>query len=149
MSQGGPSQRHIVKPQPPGGLKHFYSYPTSPWCPDVTLNSEIHKNLVRIKAPNSVLASKRKHKNQINHYNEERRVLMANSTVCQSNRSPFQTSRGEGNRQNKHKSNKLTKSTKISSLLPKEAIAMLKRPKIQEQNNTRQDTKHKTNRPVI
>ena len=38
--------------------------------PDVTLNTEIHKNLVRIKAPNSVNASKRKHKNQINHYNK-------------------------------------------------------------------------------
>ena len=35
--------------------------------PDATLNTEIHKNSVRIKAPNSVNASKRKHKNQINH----------------------------------------------------------------------------------
>ena len=31
-------------------------------------------------APNSVNASKRKHKNQINHYNKQRLVLMANST---------------------------------------------------------------------
>ena len=38
--------------------------------PDATLNTEIHKNSVRIKAPNSVNASKRKHKNQINHYNK-------------------------------------------------------------------------------
>ena len=52
--------------------------------PDATLNTEIHKNSVRIKAPNSVNASKRKHKNQINYYNKQRRVLMANSTVCQS-----------------------------------------------------------------
>ena len=52
--------------------------------PDATLNTEIHKNSVRIKAPNSVNASKRKHKNQINHYNKQRRVVMANSTVCQS-----------------------------------------------------------------
>ena len=52
--------------------------------PDATPNTEIHKNSVRIKAPNSVNASKRKHKNQINHYNKQRRVLMANSTVCQS-----------------------------------------------------------------
>ena len=52
--------------------------------PDATLNTEIHKNSVRIKAPNSVNASKRKHQNQINHYNKQRRVLMANSTVCQS-----------------------------------------------------------------
>ena len=33
--------------------------------PDATLNTEIHKNSVRIKAPNSVHASKLKHKNQI------------------------------------------------------------------------------------
>ena len=51
--------------------------------PDATLNTEIHKNLVRIKAPNSVNASKRKHKNQIIHYKKQRRVIMANSTVCQ------------------------------------------------------------------
>ena len=58
-------------------------------CPDATLNTEIHKNSVRIKAPNSVNASKRKHKNQINHYNKQRRVLMANSTVCQSKWKPM------------------------------------------------------------
>ena len=52
--------------------------------PDATLNTEIHKNSIRIKALNSVNASKRKHKNQINHYNKQRRVLMANSTICQS-----------------------------------------------------------------
>ena len=32
-------------------------------------------------------ASKRKHKNQINHYDKQRQVFMANSTVCQSNMS--------------------------------------------------------------
>ena len=52
--------------------------------PDATLNTETDKNSVRIKAPNSVNASKRKHKNQINHYNKQRRVLIANSIVCQS-----------------------------------------------------------------
>ena len=36
--------------------------------PDETLNTEIHKKSVRLKAPNSVNASKQKHKNQINHY---------------------------------------------------------------------------------
>ena len=51
--------------------------------PDDTLNTETHNNSVRIKAPNSVNASKRKHKNQINHYDKQRRVLMENSTVCQ------------------------------------------------------------------
>ena len=53
--------------------------------PDATLNTEIHKNSVCIKAPNSVNASKRKHKNQINHYNKQRRVLMANFTVARVN----------------------------------------------------------------
>ena len=38
--------------------------------PDATFNKETHKNLVRIKAPNSVNASKRNHKNQINHYDK-------------------------------------------------------------------------------
>ena len=52
--------------------------------PDATLNTEMHKISVRIKAPNSVNASKRKHKNQINHYNKQRRVFVANSSVCQS-----------------------------------------------------------------
>ena len=56
--------------------------------PDATLNTEIHKNSVRIKALNSVNASKRKDKNQINHYNKQRRVLMANSTICQSKWKP-------------------------------------------------------------
>ena len=41
--------------------------------PDATLNTEIHKNSVRIKAPNSVNASKRKHKNQI--YNTGTRIV--------------------------------------------------------------------------
>ena len=52
--------------------------------PDATLNTEIHKNVIRIMAPNSVNASKRKHKNQINHFDKQRRVLMSNSVVCQS-----------------------------------------------------------------
>ena len=53
--------------------------------PDATLNTETHKNSVRIKAPNSVNVSKQKHKNQINYYNKQRRVLMANSTVLMAN----------------------------------------------------------------
>ena len=57
--------------------------------PDATLNTEIHKNSVRIKAPNPVNAPKRKHKNQINHYNKQRRVFMAISTVCQSKWKPI------------------------------------------------------------
>ena len=47
------------------------------------------KNSVRIKAPSSVNAPKRKHKNQINHYNKQRLVLIAHSTVCQSKWKPI------------------------------------------------------------
>ena len=48
--------------------------------PDATLNTEIHKNSVRIKAPNSVNASKQKHKNQINHYNKDIYIKTKTST---------------------------------------------------------------------
>ena len=63
-----------------GGGKAFLKLPNFILGPDATLNTEKHKYLVRIKAPNSVNVPKRKHKNQINHYNKQRRVLMANST---------------------------------------------------------------------
>ena len=49
----------------------------------------IQKYIKKIKAPNQVNASKRKHKNQINHYNKQRRVLMANSAACQSKWKPI------------------------------------------------------------
>ena len=67
-----------------GGVKALLQLANFTLGPDATLNTETHKNSVRIKAPNSVNVSKRKYKNQINHYNKQRRVLMANSTVCQS-----------------------------------------------------------------
>ena len=67
--------------QTTGRFKHFYFT----LGPNATFNTEIHKNSVRIKAPNSANASKRKHKNQINHYNKQRRVLMANSTYARVN----------------------------------------------------------------
>ena len=67
-----------------GGVKALVQLANFTLSPDATLNTEMHKNSVRIKAPNSVNASKRKHKNQINHYNKQRQVLMANSTVYQS-----------------------------------------------------------------
>ena len=70
--------------QTTGGFKALLQLTNFTLDPDATLNTETHKNSVRIKAPSSVNASKRKHKNQINHYNKQRRVLMANSTVCQS-----------------------------------------------------------------
>ena len=52
--------------------------------PDATLNTEIHKKFVSHKGSQLVNASKRKHKSQINHNDKQRRVLMANSAVCQS-----------------------------------------------------------------
>ena len=67
-----------------GGVKALLQLANVTPGPNATLNTEIHKNVVRIKAPNSVNASKRKHKNQINHYNKQRRVFMANSTLYQS-----------------------------------------------------------------
>ena len=75
--------------QTTGGFKALLQLANFTLDPDATLNTEIHKNSVRIKAPNSVNASKRKHKNQINHYNKQRRVPMANSTVCQSKWKPI------------------------------------------------------------
>ena len=64
-----------------GGVKALLQLAYFTLGPNATLNTKIHKKLVHIKAPNSVNASKRKHKNQIIHYNKQRRVLMANSTV--------------------------------------------------------------------
>ena len=75
--------------QTTGGFKALLQLANFTLGPDATLNTEIHTNSVRLKAPNSVNASKRKHKNQINHYNKQRRVLMANSTVCQSKWKPI------------------------------------------------------------
>ena len=46
----------------------------------VFLNTEKHKNSVRIKAPNSGKASKRKNQNQI-HHDDKQGVLMAKSIV--------------------------------------------------------------------
>ena len=57
--------------------------------PNAILNTEIHNTLVCIKAPNSVNASKRKHENQINHYDKQRRVLMANLLCARVNENPI------------------------------------------------------------
>ena len=76
-----------------GGFKALLQLANFTLGPDATLNTETHKNSVRIKAPNSVNAPKRKHKNQINRYNKQERVLMANSTVCQSKWKPIVESR--------------------------------------------------------
>ena len=74
--------------QTTGGFKVLLQLAYFILGPDATLNTETHKNSVRIKAPNSVNVSKRKHKNQISHNNKQRRVLMDNSTVCHSKWKP-------------------------------------------------------------
>ena len=48
--------------QTTGGFKALLQLANFTLGPDATLNTEIHKNPARIKAPNSVHASKRKHK---------------------------------------------------------------------------------------
>ena len=65
--------------QTTGGFKALLQLANFTLGPDASLNTEIHKNAVRIKAPNSVNASKRK--------------LMANSIVCQSKWKPIVDSR--------------------------------------------------------
>ena len=72
-----------------GGVKALLQPANFTLGPDATLNIEIHKNSVRIKAPNSVNSSKQKHKNQMKHYDKQRRALMANSIVCQSKWKPI------------------------------------------------------------
>ena len=47
-----------------GGFKALLQLANFTLGPDATLNTEIHKNSVRIKAPNSVNASKRKQTNK-------------------------------------------------------------------------------------
>ena len=75
--------------QTTGGFKALLQPANFTLGPDATLNTETHKNSARTKAPNPANAPKRKHKNQINHHNKQRRVLMANSTVCQSKWKPI------------------------------------------------------------
>ena len=48
--------------QTTGGFKALLQLANFTLGPDATLNTEIHKNLVRLKAPNSFSASKPKHK---------------------------------------------------------------------------------------
>ena len=66
--------------QTTGGVKALLQLANFTLGPDATLNTETHKNSVRIKAPNSVNASKRKHKNQINHYNKQRRKFICHTS---------------------------------------------------------------------
>ena len=72
--QGVPQSQTAVLPrhQEENALLQLASFTLGP---DATLNTEIHKNWVRIKAPNSVNASKQKHKNQINHNDKKDEYL--------------------------------------------------------------------------
>ena len=67
--QGVPQSQTVALPRPQEEEETDKSKQAQTEQKYATLNTEIHKNSVRIKAPNSVNASKRKHKNQINHYN--------------------------------------------------------------------------------
>ena len=58
--------------QTTGGFKALLQLANFTLGPDATLNTEIQTNSVS----NSVNASKRKPKNQINHYDKQRRVLL-------------------------------------------------------------------------
>ena len=51
--------------------------------PDAILNTKIHKNLIRIKAPNTVNASKRKLKNRIYHKDEYSWLILLCARVNQ------------------------------------------------------------------
>ena len=52
------------------GFKVFLRPDNFTLCPDATLNAEIHKISVRIKASKLVNAWKQNHKIQINHYDK-------------------------------------------------------------------------------
>ena len=58
--------------QTTGGFKALLQLANFTLGPLKSLNTEIHKKSVCIKAPNSVNATKRKHQNQINHYNKKK-----------------------------------------------------------------------------
>ena len=76
MGEGGSDGRGV------GEVKALLQLTNFTLGPDANRNTEIYRtNSVRIKAPNSVNASKRKHKNQLIHYNKQRRVLMTTSSV--------------------------------------------------------------------
>ena len=66
-----------------GGFKALIQLANFTLGPDATLNTEIHINSLRIKTRNSVIASKRKHKNQILTI-IKKGVIMTTSAVCQS-----------------------------------------------------------------
>ena len=56
---------------------------------DATLNTEIHKKIgSRKRLPIQSMPQSENIKNEIIHYDKQRRVLMANSVVCQSKRKP-------------------------------------------------------------
>ena len=89
--------------------------------PDATLNTETHKNSVRIKAPNSVNASERKHKNQINHW-----LKFYEEAVIGSEAQPFPEEK-ETDKTKQAQIDKRTKIAKISSIFPRRGICIAER----------------------
>ena len=75
--------------QTTGGFKALLQLANFTLGQDATLNTQIHKNPARTKAPNPANAPKRKHKNQTNHHNKQRRAPTANPTARQSKRKPI------------------------------------------------------------
>ena len=79
-----------------GGLK-VPPQPANPTPgPDATLKTETHKKSARTKAPNSAKAPKRKHKNQTNHHNKQRRVPWP---ILLQFKPPVSATKGQGNDQ--------------------------------------------------
>ena len=74
---------------------------------------------------------------------KKKKVRESQGSATITNRSPSQTPRGRGNRQNQtsaHRTN-VRKAPRLALSSPSEVIAMQKGLKTQEQNNTRQDIK--------
>ena len=133
-----------------GGFKALLQITNFTLGPDATLNTETHKNSVRIKAPNSVNASKRKHKNQNNHYNIiQVKKVREKSRECHNHKpQPFPDPKRKRKltNLNKHKPNKRTKNTKISSLFPKRGNRNTKRTEKHKNKMTHGKTYNKSPR---
>ena len=72
-----------------GRVKHFYSQTTSPWVSMLLLIQKYIKKIgSRKRLPIQSMPQSENIKNEIIRYDKQRRVLMANSVVCQSKRKP-------------------------------------------------------------
>ena len=73
----------------------------------------------------------------------KKRLEKSPGSATITSRSPFQTPRGRGNKQNQTNTNQtnVRKALRLTLSSPSEVIAMLQGLKTQEQNNIRQDLK--------